>query len=351
MDGGRPALILGSLNLRALGEYASVLVIAFAAAALVILSAGKNPIDAFVVLVSHALGTSFGFHEVVVRAIPLTLAGLGVAIAFRANVWNIGADGQIIIGAVSGMWFVHAFPGTPSWLIGPLYLLAAIIGGGAYGGLAGYLRAKYKASEIIVTIMLNYIALHLLGWVIRGPLQESGDIFPRSARIPEAAMLDALASGSRVHMGLFIAAGATVLVFVLLRYSSFGYQVRVVGASPAAARYGGINDRMIILLTMALSGGLAGLAGAGEIAALHHRLMDDFAPGFGIAAIAIALMARLQPLAIPFTALLFGILHVGSGALQRKLGIPFPIVWIIEGIVIVTFLLAGYLRSRHQTAR
>ena len=335
---------LGSSTIGVVG----IVAVAAMAAGLFIVAAGKDPFHAYGVLIGYALGTANGFHEVVVRAIPLTLAGLGIVIAFRANVFNIGADGQIIVGAVFAVALVGPAGSLPSWLVLPAFLALGIAAGAVYGGLAGWLRARYNANEIIVTIMLNYVALQLLAWVIRGPLQEGMKVFPRSDQIPDTAMLDVMVAGSRVHEGLIVALLVTVLVFALLRYSTFGFQLRAVGINPLAARYGGVSDRWIIFLAMAISGGLAGLAGAVEIAGIHHRLQDDFAPGFGIAAIAVALLARLSPLAVPLSALLFGVLHVGSGVLQREVGVPFPIVWIVEGVVILAFLVIGVIADRRR---
>ncbi len=329
--------------------YLAIVAGAFAVGGVAVLATGEDPLEALLLLVGYSFGTARGFFEVIVRAIPLTLAGLGIAVAFRANIWNIGADGQLMIGAITGFLYVHSLPGTPSWLMLPLFILCGALGGAIWGAVAGWLRARYNASEIIVTIMLNYVALHMLGWVIRGPLQGKVQNYPRSEDLPESAMFDVLIEGTRVHEGLLVALAATLLIHLVLRHSSFGFQIRAIGVNPEAARYGGVHVGRTIFLTMALSGALAGLAGVGEIAALHHRLHDDFAPGFGVAAIAVALMARLNPLAIPLTALLFGALHVGSGALQRNLGIPFPIVFLIEGIVIVAFLLAGAVRQRRET--
>jgi simple sugar transport system permease protein len=323
-----------------------VLAVSFGVAALFIGLAGKDPLETFRVLFGYTLGSAVGFSEVVVRAIPLTLAGVGIAIAFRANVFNIGADGQLMVGAIVSVAVAGLLPGWPSYLLAPLSLLCGALGGAAYGALAGYLRAHHNASEIITTIMLNYVALQLLAWVIRGPLQESAGIFPRSNALPDAATLDVIVAGTRIHQGLYLAAAATLVVFVLLRYSRFGFALRVVGLSRPAARYGGIGDRLVIILAIASSGALAGLAGSVEIAGIHRRLQDDFAPSYGITAIAVALLARLDARYVPFTALLFGVLYVGSGAIQRQAGIPFPLVWIIQGIVILAFLYLSYMRGR-----
>jgi simple sugar transport system permease protein len=340
------AAVMAGRLARGVAGVVAVLAAAALIGAMFILAAGKDPMRAYGVLLVYTLGSANGFYESIVRTIPLTLAGLGIAVAFRANVFNIGADGQAIVGAIAAVaLFVQPVaPGGALAIV--VFLLVGLAAGAVYGGLAGWLRARYNANEIIVTIMLNYIALQLLAWAIRGPVQERMRIMPRSDAIPRAAQLDLLISGSRVHEGLIVAAIATVVVFALMRYASFGYQLRAVGINPFAARYGGISDRAVIFLALAVSGGLAGLAGAVEIAGIHHRLQDNFAPGLGNGAIAAALLARLNAAAVPFTAFLFGVLHAGSGALQREAGIPFPIVWIVEGIVILAFLVLGWLRTR-----
>lgn len=318
--------------------------------ALFVQIAGKDPIAAAGVFLDRSLGRWDGLSEVVVRAIPLTLAGLGISFAFRARMFNVGADGQLIVGAILAVWVALAIPGVPAWLLLPLFLVVGALGGALWGGLAGWLRARYNASEIIVTIMLNYIALQILSWAIRGPLQESMKVFPRSDAVPDGILLGTLVDGARLHSGLFIALAATVAAFLVLRYSVFGYQLVAVGSSRASARVGGIADGRIMILSMVASGGFAGLAGAVEILGIHGRLQDDFAGGVGITAIAVALLARLNPLAVPFAALLFGVISVGSGALQRDMGIPLPLIYIIEGLVIVAFLVSSHLAGPRRIA-
>ena len=328
-----------------------VLAIAAAVAAAFIAAAGVDPLHAFAVMFGHALGSADGFYEVLVRAIPFTLAGLGIVVAFRVNAFNIGADGQIIVGAVGAVWVATLLPNLSGWLHAPLFLIVGFATGGIYGGLAGWLRARYNASEIITTIMLNYVAIQLLGYVIRGPMQEAMRIMPRSERVPEGVVFDILIDGSRVHEGLILAVVLTIVFYGLKRLTAFGYSLHAVGSNPAAARYGGINDGRVFALAMALSGAMAGLAGAVEIAGLHHRLQENFAPGFGITAIAVGLLARLNPLWVPVMAVLFGVLHVGSGAMQREAAVPIPIVWVIEGIVILVFLVHGQVRRRSTVRR
>ncbi len=329
---------------------AMVVIGAVAAIGLVVVIAGFDPAAAFGTLIRHALGTIHGLNEVAVRAIPLTLTGLGIAVAFRANIFNVGGDGQIIFGGVAFTGCALAFGDVSGWLVLPAALAAGIAGGAFYGGLAGFLRARYNANEIITTIMLNYIAFQFLIWVVRGPLQENMKIFPRSGPLPDGAVLAPILADGRMHWGLAIALVATLAVHLLLRYSSLGFQIAAVGESQAAARYAGINVARVIFIAMAISGGLAGLAGAVEIAGIHGRLQDAFSEGVGVTAIAVALLARLNPLAVPFTAFLFAALSVGSGALQRTLGIPFPLVHIIEAIAIFSFLVMSYLQGRRAAA-
>ena len=326
------------------------LVILFAVAVipgLCILAAGKSPFAAYAALFGYTLGTGNGFAEVVVRAIPLTLMALGVVAAFRTGIFNIGGDGQLITGAIIAVTlspWLGRLP-APTGLLA--FLLVGFLGGGALGAFVGWLRARFDANEIIVTIMLNYVALQFLTWLIRGPLQEPMHIFPRSFAIASSLELPLLIGGTRVHAGLIVALAAALIMYLILRHTAFGFRMVTVGENRAAAPFAGINDRRTIVLAMLLSGGLAGLAGAVEIAGLHHKLQDDFAAGYGLAAIAVALMARLRPVGVPFTALLFGVFYIGVGALQRQAGIPFPIVWIIEGVVILAFLAYGALIRRN----
>jgi simple sugar transport system permease protein len=210
------------------------------------------------------------------------------------------------------------------------------------------LRVRFKASEIIVTIVLNFIVLQILSWLIRGPLQESSRLMPWSEYLPDSLLLPPLIDGSRVHYGLFVAIAAVIVVAILVKKSAFGFKLSIVGKNPFAARYAGLKEGRVVMLAMLISGGLAGIAGSVQVAAIHERLQDDFSAGYGQAAIAIALMARLSPIYVPLAALLFGVFYVGAGVLQREAGIPFPIVKIIEGVVIFGFLCFDALSNRRR---
>ena len=345
MDGGpRMTALWRSLNATPVRQSVMVAAVAIALIALVLLAAGFDPISAIATLAAQAAGTRNGISETLVRAIPLTLTGLGIAVAFRARVFNVGGDGQIIMGAIAFVACATAMPGLTGWLLLPLAMLAAIAGGAIWGGIAGVLRARYNANEIIVTIMLTYVAFQALGWAIRGPLQEGMKVFPRSDTVPAALNLGVLFDGTRLHWGIAVALAATALTWVVIRFTSLGYRLDAVGENPRAARFSGIGDRTTVALSLTISGGFAGLAGAIEIAGIHGRLQDAFAEGTGITAIAVALLARLNPLFVPLTALLFAALSVGMSGLQRQLGVPFPLVHIVEGIVILAFVVAAALR-------
>jgi simple sugar transport system permease protein len=343
---------LGRLDLRhaAAGKLpaAGAALGALALCAALLLLAGHDPLRAAAVLLDGALGTADSFYEVLTRSVPLAIVGLGITVAFRANVYNIGADGQVILGAIVGVIAVQAAGDIGAASV-PWLLAAGIAGGGAYGALAGWLRARFDANEIIVTIMLNYVSVQLLGWIVRGPLQEDPKVFPRSNTLPDAAGLPELVPGA-LHAGVAIAVVLAVLVHLLLRRTVFGYQIDAVGENRDAAEYGGISAGRVIVLAMAVSGGLCGLAGGIEVSGVFHRLEETVAPGVGMSGIAVALMARLNALAVPFTALVFGILTVGAAALQRQMGVPYPMLWIIEAAVIFAFLLAGWRRAGSAAA-
>jgi general nucleoside transport system permease protein len=307
--------------------------------------AGKPPLATWGALLAYTLGTWNGFSDVLVHAIPLTLIGIGVAVAFRAEIFNVGSDGQLICGAVLAVALAPMFGGL-GWMALLLFLFTGAIGGGALGGLVGWLRARFGANEIIVTIMMNYVALQLLTWVIRGPLQDPMRIFPRSYELPVAMQLPIIAAGTRLHAGLILALLAAGVMQIVMSRMAFGFRLAVLGENANAASYAGISVGRTTVTAMVLSGGFAGLAGAVEIAGVHLRLQDNFAAGFGLEAIAVALMAKLHPIAIPITALLFGIFFVGSSALQRQMSVPFPLVWIIEGVVILAFLGFGAAAAR-----
>ncbi|MGD9914527.1 MAG: ABC transporter permease [Rhizobiaceae bacterium] len=312
--------------------------------------AGAAPWTLVQGIAERALFTRAGLLEALLRTIPLTIMGLGIALAFRARIFNIGMDGQLIAGSVLAVAVAPLLPGNAIGVI--LFLLAGLVGGAIWGGIAGVIRARFGGNEIIATIMLNYVAIQLLSWLVRGPMQEQMKIIPRTDAIDAGLRLPILFDGTRIHLGLVIALLVTIVVAVALTRSRFGFRVDVVGANEYAARYAGIDPRLIAGLLLALSGALAGLAGAVEVAGVYGRLQEGFAPGFGIAAIAVALVARLNPIWVPLSAFLFSLLYVGLGALARNGVVPAPLINIIEGVIILVFLAGSVaLAARRQAAK
>ncbi|MCL4188674.1 MAG: ABC transporter permease [Rhodobacteraceae bacterium] len=310
--------------------------------------AGENPLRVLGLMVAGAFLDLRGLADTVVRAIPLCLMGLGVAVAFRARVFNIGGDGQFLIGAALAV-------AASGWLVllpaplGVVALLAAgTLGGALWGGIAGVLRARFNANEIIATILLNYIALHVLSWLIRGPLQEAAGVFPRTDRLPPDLRLPMLVDAARISAGLAVALVAVGVLWLVMARSRFGFQVTALGENPEAARYGGVRPGLITAAVLALSGALAGLAGIVEVAGVHGRIQDGFGAGLGISGIAVALLARLNPLWVPASAFGFAGLHVGSATVARATAVPFPVVNVIEGAIILAYLAALALRGRQR---
>lgn len=328
----------------------AVLAAGFIAALVIgaILLAGANPVSVAIGIGERALFTRSGILEAVLRTIPLTILGLGIALAFKARIFNIGMDGQLIAGSVLAMAIAPIVPLNSFGLL--LLLFSGIVGGAVWGGIAGIIKGRFGGNEIIATIMLNYVALQILSWLVRGPMQEAMRIIPRSNPLDAALRLPILFEGTRIHAGLVIAVLAVVAVAILAQRSRYGFKLAVVGANAHAARYAGIDPRWIAGSVLTLSGALAGLAGAVEITGVYGRLQEGFAPGFGITAIAVALVARLNPLLVPVSAFGFSLLYAGLGTLARNGVVPFPIINILEGAIIFMFL-AGGVYVAHRAKR
>lgn len=276
-----------------------------------------------------------------VRATPLLLAGLGVALAFRAGIWNIGAEGQLLAGATAATGLATLLADAPPAFVLPAVLLAGIGAGTLWAAIAEVLRRRRGVLEVISTIMLNFVALHLVGVLVHGPLQEPLGIYPQSAPITEAARLPRIAPGTRLHAGFGVALLIAPLLWWWLRSTAAGFRLRVVGASPHAARMAGrIDAARVAGMAFLAGGGLAGLAGAVEVSGVTFALYESLSPGYGYTAIVVALLGRLDPLAIIPSAVIFGALESGALAMQREAGIPSVVVTVIEAILVLTVLLA-----------
>jgi simple sugar transport system permease protein len=275
------------------------------------------------------------------RATPLLVLGLAVLMAFRAGIWNIGAEGQFYAGAVAAVWV-----GTRWGLSSPLVALVVVpavaaLGGALWAAVPAFLRARFGVLEVITTIMLNFIAEHLVGLLVHGPLQEAARTYPQSDPIVAAARLAPLVPGSRVTWALPLAVGLALLLWWVLTQTSWGFALRATGANPLAARVSGrINVTRVGVVAFLVSGAIAGLAGAVEVSGVTFALYERLSPGYGYTAIAVALLARLHPLWAVGSALFFGALEAAAAALQRVAGVPAVTVYAVEALIIVALVVA-----------
>lgn len=322
------------------------LLAAIAAGALLLFITGVELRPAAQIMFTGALGSFRGLADTLTLAIPLLLAGLGVAIAFKAGFWNIGAEGQIFMGGFAVAWVALTLgDGLPSIIFVPLLIAAGFAAGALWGLIPALLKIRWKVHEVISTILLNHIAILWVNFVVHGPLND-GFGMPFSPILPRAAWLDRFL-GTRLHEGVFIAVIAAIAIYILLKYTSLGFKLRLVGANPRAARNCGISPATIIVIAMIIGGGLAGIAGMSEITGVQRRLLDGLSPGFGFTAIGVAMLGKLHPAGVVVSAFFFGALMRGSRALQTGMGVPIAIVDIFVAIVII-FLVGGVLLARHR---
>lgn len=304
--------------------------------------------DALLALWDGAFGSSYAFWSAtLVRATPLLFVGLAVALAFRAGVLNIGAEGQLVVGAIVASSIALASAGAPRVLVVFAMIIGGAAGGAAWAGIAAWLRRRYGVLEVISTIMLNFVALALLSWIIRGPLQEPTGVYPQSASFPAASHWPLLLDGQRLHLGFAIGVALTLVAWFLLSRSASGFRLRVVGAGArAAASAGGVNTDRTILRVFLVSGACAGLAGAAEVGGVTWALYEGLSPGYGYTAIAVALLARLDPRWVLLSAVFFGALEAGAAAMQRDAGVPAVVGQVVVAAVILIVLASGAVRDR-----
>ncbi len=322
------------------------IIIAFAIGALLLLVNGRDPLVAFASLWSGAFGSFSRFTETLVKTTPFLILALSVSVSFRCEVWNIGAEGQFMLGAIMSTWVALSFASLPIYLLFPLTFIAAFVGGAIWSGIAGALKAYLNANEVITTSMLNYIAFYLTAFLVNGPMKDpQGFNFPQSSLINSTLELPRLFAGTRLNVGFLIALALVVFAIFFWR-SGLGFRTEIVGASRRVARYAGLNVRGTILFVSILTGGLAGIAGWGEIFGIQYRLIQNIATGWGNLAIVIALLGELHPIGMVVSAYLFASMVVGGDAMQRNSGVPFALVDVIQGIVILLVLSRSYFFKR-----
>lgn len=301
---------------------------------------GANIKEGFVALFEGAFGSWPAIVETLVKATPLILTGLATVIAFRARIWNIGQEGQLYVGAITAYWAYTQFNSFSPFLLIPIIVLFALIGGALCGLVPAVIKAKFGVDEIIITIMLNYIVIYFLSWLLSGPWKDPNHYYQQSPIILDKAQFPILIAHTRLHLGFIIAIVAAILIYLLLSKTPLGYEIKAMGLNPTAARFQGINVVKTMIIVMLISGALSGLAGTGELFGVIYRLKSTISLGYGYAGIIIAMLAGLEPLIVIPVAILFGGLINGSFFLQTTTNVPASIVYLIQAIVLLLFLAA-----------
>ncbi len=346
---------LGGDPVAALAPLIAVL-LALAVGAVVLVALGKNPFEAYGAMIDGAFGGDRNLFRTLTRATPLLLVAIGICIAFRGGMINIGAEGQLFIGAVTATAFSLGFVETlPAPLLAVLTLVVGFLAGALWGAVPGVLKARFDVNEILSTVMMNEISKQVLLFLLSGPMIDPeqvalGTRVPQSAQLPEQVWMGRLAPPSQIHVGLFIALAAGAVVYVLLWRTTLGYRIRAVGQNRDAARYAGISVPRYLALSLILSGGLAGLAGAVEVTGVTHRMVEGFAVGYGFSGIVVALFGRLHPIGAVPSAILFGALLVGADRMQRSVQVPSATIIALQGLVVI-FVVSSDIWVRRRTAR
>ncbi|PKQ29549.1 MAG: ABC transporter permease [Actinobacteria bacterium HGW-Actinobacteria-10] len=342
-------------------------ILAIGVGSLIMWVSGYDPVAAFAALFKGSLGGPKQIGDTLLRSTPLILTGLAVAYGFRAGLFNIGAEGQLFMGGLAVAW-LGVFMGGISWFITiPVLLVAAALAGAAWAFIPALLKARIGAHEVITTMMFTYIGRYYVSYLVVGPLKAEGQI-PQTVALPQGATLPrfrALFSETtleaipilnlgRAHTGILVAVAAAVVVWLILKYTTLGFENRAVGFNPWASETAGISVQWTTVKALCISGSLAGLSGAVEVMGVHHKLFDQFSSGFGFTGIAVALLAKNHPLAVVPAALLFGALSAGAGTMQLEADVPQKIILIIQALVI--FLVAAeeivtwFVRRRQKEA-
>lgn len=305
---------------------------------------GHDPLVTFHTLLIAPISDAYGVSELLIKALPILLCAFGLAVAYQARIWNIGAEGQLLIGALAGSAVAVNIIGwdTPWALI--CVILTGVLGGAAWGALAAWLRTRFNANEILTTIMLNYISLNLLLFFVHGPLKDpDGFNFPESAMFGDASRLPQLFEDGRVHIGVFFALFALVAVWVLLQKSFIGFQIKVLGLDKRAAGFVGFREKKLVWLVLLISGGLAGLAGVSEVSGPIGQLVPQVSPGYGYAAITVAFLGRLNPFGILCAGLLMALLYLGGENAQMTLNLPQSLTELFQGMMLFYLLACDVL--------
>lgn len=312
---------------------------------LLFLIAGADPVTAYSTMLNGAFGSTYAIGQVLKLAVPLLIISLGLLMVFRANLWNIGAEGQLLIGALTGGVVAIEFPIASGWIAIPVAIIAGAIGGGVWAGVVGWLRAKWEVHEVITSLLLNFVAVILFSFMVRGPLRDPFGFLPESKEVPEFARLPSLPYLD-VNIGIVLALMLVALFAYVLKATPYGLKIRMVGSSPSVARAVGVNPSRMTVELMFLSGALAGIAGVIQVLGVQFNLQDGLSPGFGFTAILVALLGRMNPIGAVFAALALAAITVGGSAVQVSQGVPTSIVATISALLVMCLLIAERISQK-----
>jgi simple sugar transport system permease protein len=318
---------------------------AFLIAGFVIWLMGRSPLAAFEVYVTQPLSDPWALQELLVKATPLALIAIGLSYCFRANLWNIGAEGQFVMGAIFGSWLALKTHGTDAgvWVL-PLMLALGVIGGALWGLIPAFLKTRFGVNEILTSLMLVYVAQLVLDYLTRGPWRDpKGFNFPQSVTFDPAATLPPVIEGSRVHGGFVFAVLAILVTAIVVGRTLFGYRLKLTGDAPRAARFAGFSARSTTLAVFAISGGLAGLAGISEVAGQIGQMQPSISPGYGFTAITVAFLGRLNPVGILVASLVVALTFIGGESAQILLKLPLDLSNAFQGVLLLCVLAADAL--------
>jgi len=322
-----------------------------AASGMMMLLLGHNPFLVFLKLFSFAFRDMYNVADIFAKAAPLILTGLAFGFAFRATLFNIGGQGQFYMGCVAAVFCALKLYFLPSFFLLLVCLSASMLAGGAWGAFVGYTKARFNASEFLISMMSTYVALAIMNYMLRGPLKEIKGEYPQTDVIAQNAWIPTLVPHTRLHWGFVLALGIALVAYFVLWKTSLGFKIRAVGMNRNAARYAGIDEKRVFIVVFLISGAFAGLAGFMEVNGIQHMLVQGFNPMIGAEGIGIAILGNAHPLGIVLSAILFGALKVGGNLVVQTSTIPSSIIGIMEGFVMLFVILSYFLQDKITTRR